>query len=63
VLLEEMNVLKSEGREEGPQLHSSPVMLYPSERVKNSVLLRYSEKLILESAREWVSQHMTDVLG
>ena len=36
-------------------------MIYPSERVKNSIIMRYSEKVILQSAINWISCHMTDL--
>lgn len=37
-------------------------MIYPSERVKNSIIMRYSEKVVLQSTINWISCHMTDLL-
>jgi hypothetical protein len=69
-LLEEMQILQTDDGLSGAEstlaisaFPSSPVILFPSERVKNSVLLRYTEKRILENAREWVTSHMMGVLG
>lgn len=62
-LLEELQILKTEvGESHRMGTSPTPLILFPSERQKNSVLLRYTEKLILTQARDWITTHMTDIL-
>jgi hypothetical protein len=61
-LLEELQILKTEASGSGDvDLSLSPLVLFPSERQKNSILLRYTEKLILSRARDWITSHMTNI--
>jgi hypothetical protein len=66
-LLEELQILKTEASGSGSrssfvELSPSPLILFPSERQKNSILLRYTEKFTLATALHWITAHMTNLL-